>query len=225
MDDAYGTNKDCNFIKSTTNSNFLWKCPHEDKNHLDAVAAFTFTAEEDNEIGFVTGDIVHILWDDHEDWWKGIANGKSGFFPANYVHLIPSKVTRPEASNETDRKDGNCACALSSNLLKENGRTNIKTESQPENLLGNSYDSLDFKCYSIYTDKREYNELIKVSVSNPDKISVTCDELKALIQLKFNNLFLNICNFEEIHVNNVEIDGNQESRMDFLVRMDKPLST
>jgi len=52
-----------------------------------AVATFPFDPREEGEIGFNVGDKIEVLQQDSSGWWVGIANGKKGQFPANYVQL------------------------------------------------------------------------------------------------------------------------------------------
>lgn len=53
-----------------------------------AVALFTFDAEQDGDLGFKKGDIITITkrTDNKTDWWTGkTEDGKTGMFPSNYV--------------------------------------------------------------------------------------------------------------------------------------------
>jgi len=62
--------------------------PSEDGN-LIAIAAYPYTAMEDNEISFSAGDeIFFVDTSVSEDWWQGtLSDGASGLFPATYVEL------------------------------------------------------------------------------------------------------------------------------------------
>lgn len=48
-------------------------------------ALYDFTAEEDDELGFIAGDIIEVLDRSDASWWRGRLRGKSGLFPANYT--------------------------------------------------------------------------------------------------------------------------------------------
>ncbi|KAH8427749.1 SYLF and SH3 domain-containing protein [Aspergillus melleus] len=52
-----------------------------------AVALFTFDADQDGDLGFKKGDIITILkrTDKKEDWWTGRIGDRVGIFPSNYV--------------------------------------------------------------------------------------------------------------------------------------------
>lgn len=54
-----------------------------------AVALFTFDADQPGDLGFKKGDIITVTkkTEKAEDWWTGTLNGKSGIFPSNYVEM------------------------------------------------------------------------------------------------------------------------------------------
>jgi len=48
-------------------------------------AVYDYTAEEEDELSFVVGDILYILDQSEEDWWKARCKGKEGLIPSNLV--------------------------------------------------------------------------------------------------------------------------------------------
>ncbi|XP_057691366.1 SH3 domain-containing protein 21 [Corythoichthys intestinalis] len=52
---------------------------------------FDYKAKAEDELDLKTGDVVVILKKDTEDegWWEGELNGRCGFFPDNFVMVIP----------------------------------------------------------------------------------------------------------------------------------------
>lgn len=52
-----------------------------------AVALYDYEAAEENEISFLTDDIISGIEFVSEDWWSGNCKGKLGLFPSNYVEL------------------------------------------------------------------------------------------------------------------------------------------
>lgn len=52
-----------------------------------AVALYTFDADQEGDLGFKKGDIITILrrTDKKEDWWTGRIGDRVGIFPSNYV--------------------------------------------------------------------------------------------------------------------------------------------
>lgn len=53
-----------------------------------ALAIFTFDAEQEGDLGFKKGDIITITnrTDNKTDWWTGrTADGRTGMFPSNYI--------------------------------------------------------------------------------------------------------------------------------------------
>jgi len=72
---------------------FKPKPPFANKAELSAnqaVALYTFEADQPGDLGFKKGDIITIVkkTDSKNDWWTGEINGKSGIFPSNYVETM-----------------------------------------------------------------------------------------------------------------------------------------
>jgi len=55
-----------------------------------AVAKFTFDADQAGDLGFKKGDIITIVnrTDNEADWWTGRIGTNEGIFPSNYVELV-----------------------------------------------------------------------------------------------------------------------------------------
>ena len=50
------------------------------------VAMYDYQAQRSDELSMKRGDVVTVLYRDNDNWWMGEnAEGKQGFFPANYV--------------------------------------------------------------------------------------------------------------------------------------------
>jgi len=58
-----------------------------------AVVLYDYTADEENEINLVEGQVVTNIDMVDDDWWRGInALGQEGLFPSNYVELMPARA-------------------------------------------------------------------------------------------------------------------------------------
>ncbi len=55
------------------------------------IARFDFTASESEELSFRRGDVIEVLGQEDENWWRGriSSTGATGLFPANYVDTLP----------------------------------------------------------------------------------------------------------------------------------------
>ncbi|KAK6850766.1 SH3 domain-containing protein [Apiospora arundinis] len=55
----------------------------------EAVALFTFEADQPGDLGFKKGDVITVLkkTDSANDWWTGMVGTRHGIFPSNYVKM------------------------------------------------------------------------------------------------------------------------------------------
>ncbi|KAI1741523.1 hypothetical protein F4680DRAFT_66989 [Xylaria scruposa] len=55
----------------------------------EAVALFTFEADQPGDLGFKKGDIITVLkkTESDNDWWTGMIGSRHGVFPSNYVKM------------------------------------------------------------------------------------------------------------------------------------------
>lgn len=52
---------------------------------MQVKALYDFTAEETDELGFNAGDVIEVLEQTDNSWWKGRLRGRCGLIPANYT--------------------------------------------------------------------------------------------------------------------------------------------
>lgn len=51
-------------------------------------ARFAFQQTNEDELSFAKGDIISVSRQEEGGWWEGSLNGKSGWFPSNYVREL-----------------------------------------------------------------------------------------------------------------------------------------
>ncbi|NXK35451.1 STAC protein, partial [Piprites chloris] len=52
------------------------------------VALYKFVPQENEDLEMRPGDMITLLEDTNEDWWKGRIDDRIGFFPANFVQKV-----------------------------------------------------------------------------------------------------------------------------------------
>lgn len=65
-------------------------------------ARFNFKQNNEDELSFSKGDVIIVTRQEEGGWWEGTLNGKTGWFPSNYVREI-------KQCGELDQ--GGCPCA------------------------------------------------------------------------------------------------------------------
>ncbi|XP_054634983.1 growth factor receptor-bound protein 2a [Dunckerocampus dactyliophorus] len=61
----------------------LLRTVQDQSGHFEAL--YDFEPQEEGDLAFKKGDLVDVLDDSNNDWWKGVCNGKTGMFPSKYV--------------------------------------------------------------------------------------------------------------------------------------------
>ncbi|XP_073318514.1 rho guanine nucleotide exchange factor 7b isoform X1 [Pagrus major] len=56
--------------------------------HVLVKARFAFEQTNEDELSFSKGDIISVSRQEDGGWWEGSLNGKSGWFPSNYVREL-----------------------------------------------------------------------------------------------------------------------------------------
>lgn len=53
---------------------------------FQVVALYDYQAQRSDELSFLRGDVITVLYKDNDNWWMGeLSDGNQGFFPATYV--------------------------------------------------------------------------------------------------------------------------------------------
>ncbi|XP_062865362.1 rho guanine nucleotide exchange factor 7b [Trichomycterus rosablanca] len=59
--------------------------------HLLVKARFNFQQSNDDELCFNKGDIIQVMRQEDGGWWEGTFDGKTGWFPSNYVREVKGR--------------------------------------------------------------------------------------------------------------------------------------
>lgn len=47
--------------------------------------AFSYKQDHEDELNLNVGDVIEVVGEEEEGWWRGHLNGKEGVFPSNFV--------------------------------------------------------------------------------------------------------------------------------------------
>ncbi|XP_056617788.1 SH3 domain-containing protein 21 isoform X1 [Triplophysa dalaica] len=97
---------------------------------------FDYTAVAEDELNLKKGDVITIINKACEDegWWEGELNGRRGFFPDNFVMLIPADALhianagQPPARLGSVKREANQMPAMDQNSADTNSKTETKNE-------------------------------------------------------------------------------------------------
>ena len=53
-----------------------------------AKVTFSYAADNIDELSLEPGQIVEVLEEEEEGWWRGKVGGKEGVFPSNFVEIV-----------------------------------------------------------------------------------------------------------------------------------------
>uniref|UniRef100_A0A8C1JR19 Rho guanine nucleotide exchange factor (GEF) 7b n=1 Tax=Cyprinus carpio TaxID=7962 RepID=A0A8C1JR19_CYPCA len=65
-------------------------------------ARFNFQQTNEDELSFNKGDIIQVTRQEEGGWWEGSLNGKTGWFPSNYVKEIKGSGYPPKGFETTN---------------------------------------------------------------------------------------------------------------------------
>lgn len=66
--------------------------------------AFSYKQDHEDELNLNVGDVIEVLGEEEEGWWRGLLNGKEGVFPSNFVVEIKGAGSREDLTNAVDEK-------------------------------------------------------------------------------------------------------------------------
>jgi endophilin-A len=49
---------------------------------------YDFEPENAGELGFKEGDVIHLKQKVDDNWFEGMLNGRTGYFPITYVTML-----------------------------------------------------------------------------------------------------------------------------------------
>ncbi|CAG9769067.1 unnamed protein product [Ceutorhynchus assimilis] len=132
-------------------------------------ALYTFKGSNNDELCFKKGDVITVSQKD-DGWWEGTLNGKTGWFPSNYVKEctdIPKPVLQQENEYKNvvlkDLIDSEKAHiqelgGLVTNYLQPLEKSNLLTQDEFKQLTGNINEILDTHQQLLTLVEQEYSK-------------------------------------------------------------------
>ncbi|KAG7467198.1 hypothetical protein MATL_G00150880 [Megalops atlanticus] len=121
----------------------------ENSNHQAVVKArFNFQQTNEDELSFSKGDIIHVTRMEDGGWWEGTFNGKTGWFPSNYVREVKGsdKPVSPKTGTLKSPPKGFDTSAINKTyytlVLQNILETETEYSKELQNLLSNYLRSL-----------------------------------------------------------------------------------
>uniref|UniRef100_A0A8C6Z4K4 Rho guanine nucleotide exchange factor 7 n=1 Tax=Nothoprocta perdicaria TaxID=30464 RepID=A0A8C6Z4K4_NOTPE len=105
----------------------------DNSNHQLVVRAkFNFQQTNEDELSFSKGDIIHVTRVEEGGWWEGTLNGKTGWFPSNYVREIKSneKPVSPKSGTLKSPPKGFDTSAISKSYYNVVLQNILETENE-----------------------------------------------------------------------------------------------
>ncbi|KTF79810.1 hypothetical protein cypCar_00030135 [Cyprinus carpio] len=163
-------------------------------------ARFNFQQTNEDELSFSKGDIINVTRTEEGGWWEGSLNGKTGWFPSNYVREVKGsdKQVSPKSGTLKSPPKGFDTTAISKtyyNLVLQNIlETETEYSKELQSLLTNYLRPLQM------TEKLSTSD-VSVILGNLEEISTfqqtlvqsleDCTKLPEL-QQKVGGFFLNL---------------------------------
>uniref|UniRef100_A0A8C3I138 Rho guanine nucleotide exchange factor 7 n=1 Tax=Chrysemys picta bellii TaxID=8478 RepID=A0A8C3I138_CHRPI len=105
----------------------------DNSNHQLVVRAkFSFQQTNEDELSFAKGDVIHVTRVEEGGWWEGTHNGKTGWFPSNYVREIKSneKPVSPKSGTLKSPPKGFDTSAISKSYYNVVLQNILETENE-----------------------------------------------------------------------------------------------
>ncbi|XP_057661114.1 SH3 domain-containing kinase-binding protein 1-like [Diorhabda carinulata] len=99
-----------NFVRSLDKDSVVLRNSKDVSRIRQCRVVFSYNQDHEDELNLKVGDIIDIIGEEEEGWWRGVLNGKQGVFPSNFVKEIPfqpnpsNRVSSVNIGNESETK-------------------------------------------------------------------------------------------------------------------------
>ncbi|XP_066246640.1 SH3 domain-containing kinase-binding protein 1 isoform X2 [Euwallacea similis] len=117
-----------NFVKVLSTDGVTLRHPKEATRIRQCRAVFSYRQDQEDELTLKTGDIITVVGEEEEGWWRGLLNGKQGVFPCNFVEEIQSPIVPKPTSRKEPAKE--VVPALPAKPVKQQCRARFSYDAQ-----------------------------------------------------------------------------------------------
>ncbi|KAH6927892.1 hypothetical protein HPB50_009781 [Hyalomma asiaticum] len=152
---------------------------HEALNRRRARVAFSYQPQNEDELQLEVSDIIEVLEEVEEGWWKGVLKGRIGVFPSNFVVLEEAAPASPRAaSTATTNNQSRWGNSVTSDFHSE------KPESSGDVTGDHSLGSLEIKPKPVAKGIGFGNILPENRIKVKSKVTDSSNDKRALGPLK-----------------------------------------
>lgn len=109
---------------------------------------YSYKQNNNDELNLGVGDVIEVLEEVEEGWWRGRLNGDTGVFPSNFVVLLESSVS-PQSAHRLSKGGGGGVGSVvgvrkADDMVATNNANNLKASAvaaATANLLANEKDA------------------------------------------------------------------------------------
>nr|XP_022919406.1 CD2-associated protein-like [Onthophagus taurus] len=91
--------KSCVSTLKDSKDNVILRHHKKESGSRQCRVVFSYSQDHEDELNLKVGDVIDVLGEEEEGWWRGVLYGKEGVFPSNFVEEISQPIKIPTMGN------------------------------------------------------------------------------------------------------------------------------